>query len=110
MANSMALTEYILHTRAPLNQYVEALGVNRNNMLSGTTRARLIQQKLEELFSVECRKVRENLLGTALPVRLDPWTEQEITKVSITGPYFPWKRTFEISFTVRAALRAVKSR
>ena len=110
MANSMALTEYILHTRTPLNQYVEALGVNRNNMLSGTTRARLIQQKLEELFSVECRKVRENLLGTALPVRLDPWTEQEITKVSITGPYFPWKRTFEISFTVRAALRAVKSR
>lgn len=114
MANSMALTEYILHTRAPLNEYIRNLGLEPGNMAAGAgagapaaspmDKAAAVRLKLEALFAPECRKVCANLRRSALLINLDPWEEREISSVSITDPVFPWERTFEISFSVRVSL------
>lgn len=101
MANSLALTyPYILHTRQTLNEYISHLGLNYNNILADRARDKLIYQKLEELFLPGCGAVTENLEGTALISSLEPYAEKEIGGVSITDAYFPWNRTFELSFTV----------
>jgi len=101
MANSMALTyPYILHTRYPLNLYINRLGCNYNNILPNRIQDKLIYRKLEKLFLPLCGAVTENLEGTALLSSLEPYAEKEIGGVSITDVYFPWNRTFELSFTV----------
>ncbi len=104
IANSMALTEYILHTRTPLNEYVQSMGLNRNNLLPNPVQTLRIRWKLQSLFAPECRKVRENLRGSPLLTGVDPWQEGTIQDVRIVSPYFPWHRTFELSFTVKASL------
>lgn len=101
IANSMALTyPYILHTRYELNQYVKKLGGNYNNILPNRLKDRLIQNKLEELFLPRCDGVLDNLRGTCLITSLTPYEEKEITGVFIRDVYFPWNRTFELSFTI----------
>ena len=139
MAHSMALTEYILHTRAPLNAYVRAWGIDPGNLLAGMVSGaslsdtlsggpstdtvsggplsnagavnppsdyalESIRRKLELLFAPECRKVCANLRRDALLSNLDPWEEQKIISISIAEPYFPWERTFEISFAVQVSM------
>ena len=104
MANSMALTEYILHTRAPLNAYLQSLGVNAGNIPDKTPYQEEIQRKLEELFEPECAKVCENLKGTGLLSGVSPWRTRNVREVSISDYVFPWSRTFELSFTTEAAL------
>jgi len=101
MANSIALTyPYILHTRYPLNLFINRLGLNYNNILPNRVQDKLIYWKLNKLFLPLCDAVTENLEGTALISSLEPYAEKEITGVSITDVYFPWNRTFELSFTV----------
>lgn len=104
MANSMALTyPYILHTRQELNQFIELLRGNYNNLLPNPIRDRLVQGKLERAFLPRCEKVLDNLRGTRLITSLAPYAEKEIGDVSIRDPYFPWNRTFEVSFTIDVA-------
>ena len=101
IANSVALTyPYILHTRYELNDYVKKLGGNYNNILPNRVTDRLIQRRLEKLFLPRCDGVLDNLRGSRLITSLAPYAEKEITGVSIRDPYFPWNRTFELSFTV----------
>jgi hypothetical protein len=103
-ANSMALTyPYILHTRQTLNEYIKRLGANYNNILPNAVQEKLIQKKLEDLFLPGCESVYANLRGTNLITSLEPYTEKQITDLSITDVYFPWNRTFELSFTINVA-------
>ncbi len=104
LANSMALTEYILHTRAPLNAYLQSVRVNNANIPMNTPHWNAIQRKLEELFAPECEKVRQNLQGTALLSCVAPWQTRKVGEVAIYDCFFPWRRTFELSFTTNAAL------
>ena len=105
LANSMALTEYILHTRTPLNQYAAELGVDTGNMAGiSEEQARRIYRKLESLFLSDCRRVCRNLQETDLLSSLDPWGGRKIEEVEVTDFRFPWQRTFEIAFAVRATL------
>ncbi len=104
MANSMALTEYILHTRAPLNAYLQSLGIDTGNIPSNTPYRAGMQSKLKELFDPECAKVCENLNGTELLCGVTPWRTRKVKEVSVSDYVFPWSRTFELSFTVEAAL------
>ena len=100
----MALTyPYILHTRQELNQFIELLRGNYNNLLPNPIRDRLVQGKLERAFLPRCEKVLDNLRGTRLITSLAPYAEKEIGDVSIRDPYFPWNRTFEVSFTIDVA-------
>ena len=126
MANSMALTEYILHVRAPLNEYAAERGLDWNNMrfprtgaanrasgetgtiTSGETGTKStaelrILRKLETLFRPDLDRVCENLRGSRLLTGVDPWEEREVGDVTVTDLYFPWNRTFEVAFTVEAA-------
>lgn len=104
MANSMALTyPYILHTRQELNQFIELLRGNYNNLLPNRIRDKLVQRKLEQAFLPRCEKVLDNLRGTRLITSLAPYEEKEIGDISIRDPYFPWNRTFELSFTIDVA-------
>jgi len=101
MANSVALTyPYILHTRYPLNLFINRLRLNYNNILPNRVQDKLIYWKLNKLFLPLCDAVTENLEGTALISSLEPYAEKKIGGVSITDVYFPWNRTFELSFTV----------
>ena len=102
MANSMALTEYILHTRAPLNAYLQSLGVDTGNIPDATPYRDEIQRKLEELFRPECAKVCGNLKGTGLLSGVSPWETRNVREISIRDYVFPWNRTFELSFVVEA--------
>ena len=104
LANSMALTEYILHARAPLNAYLQSLNVDTGNIPPDTPYRTQIQRKLSELFEPECRKVRENLEGSGLLSGLSPWRTRPIRKLSIRDYQFPWSRTFELTFAVDVAL------
>lgn len=104
LANSMALTyPYILHTRQQLNEYIKKLGGNYNNILPNWVTDKLIQQKLEALFLPGCETVCENLRGTRLVTSLAPYAEKTVTDLSITDVYFPWNRTFELSFTINVS-------
>lgn len=104
LANSMALTyPYILHTRQQLNEYIKKLGGNYNNILPNQTTDKLIQRKLEALFLPGCETVCENLRGTRLVTSLAPYAEKTVTDLSITDVYFPWNRTFELSFTINVS-------
>lgn len=105
MANSMLLTEYILHARTPLNQFIQKLGVNYNNILAAPGDRRRIQGKLEELLAGDTERVCANLSGADMLTDLDPWGEKTVDTVSVSDLYFPWNRTFELSFTVHAALK-----
>ena len=102
LANSMALTyPYILHTRYDLNVFIKNLRDNYNNLSPDhRIRNRLIQAYLERRFLPLCDKVTENLQGSRLITSLAPYEEKEITSVSIRDAYFPWNRTFELSFTI----------
>lgn len=101
IANSMALTyPYILHTRQDLNVYIKNLGGNYNNIQPNRIKDKLIRRKLEKLFLPGCEEVCANLEGTELISSLFPYEEKTVTEVSITDVYFPWNRTFELSFTV----------
>ncbi|MBQ9493985.1 MAG: DUF4127 family protein [Oscillibacter sp.] len=100
MANSMALTEYILHTRAPLNAYLKSLHVDTGNIPYNTPHRERIEQKLTELFAPECQKVRDNLQDTALLCALMPWSTKKVRTVSFHDYRLPWNRTFELSFTI----------
>lgn len=101
IANSVVLTyPYILHTRYELNSYIKKLGGNYNNILPNRVTDKLVQDKLEKLFLPRCDGVLDNLRGTRLITSLTPYEEKEITGVSIRDVYFPWNRTFELSFTI----------
>ena len=103
LAASMALTEYILHTRAPLNAYVEELGLNRNNMSAADEEeAQLILEKLRELFTPEAEKVCGNLSGGGVLSEVSPFRIRDVGAVVITEASFPWQRTFEIALQVEA--------
>ncbi|MBQ9618568.1 MAG: DUF4127 family protein [Oscillibacter sp.] len=104
MANSMALTEYILHTREPLNAYLKSLNVDTGNIPPTTPYLRQIERKLAELFAPECRKVCDNLRNTDLLRGLSPWGTRKVHTVSIRDYRFPWNRTFELTFTIDATL------
>lgn len=104
MANSMALTEYILHTREPLNAYLKSLNLDTGNIPTDTPYRTQIRRKLPELFAPECQKVCDNLRNTELLCGLSPWATRKIESVSIRDYLFPWNRTFELSFTVDVAL------
>lgn len=107
IANSVALTyPYILHTRYPLNLFIEKLGDNYNNMPPENLRDRLVQRRLEELFLPQCELVEKNLTGSSVITSLSPLETREITGVTIHDPYFPWNRTFELSFTIDVTLAA----
>lgn len=99
-ANSAALTRYIIHTRYPLNLYIQKLGGDYSSMPPNALRDPLIRSRLDKLFAPECALVEENLTGGHVLTSLDPWQEREITGVHIRDYYFPWNRTFELSFTV----------
>ena len=101
IANSMALTEYILHVRAPLNTFVSDLGLNVNNMLFADGQREAVLGELETLFRPDLRRVCENLRGSQLQTGVSPWTEQTVDDVEITDLYFPWNRTFELAFCVK---------
>lgn len=104
IANSLALTyPYILHTRQELNQYIQKLGGNYNNILPNLIHDKLIRNKLEGLFLPGCEIVCGNLRGSRLITSLAPYEEKQITDLSITDVYFPWNRTFELSFTVNVS-------
>ena len=97
----MALTyPYILHTRYEMNEYVKKLGGNYNNILPNPIKDKLIQGKLEKLFLPRCDGVLNNLRGTRLISSLAPYEEKQINDVVIRDVYFPWNRTFELSFTI----------
>lgn len=104
MANSMALTEYILHTREPLNAYLKSLNVDTGNIPPTTPYLTQIERKLAELFAPECRKVCDNLRNTELLRGLSPWDTRKVRTVSIRDYRFPWNRTFELTFTIDALL------
>lgn len=104
MANSMALTEYILHTREPLNAYIRSLGIDTGNIPPDTPYKLRIERKLEELFKPECEKVCANLKGTGLLCGVAPWRRRTVREIEIDGYALPWSRTFELSFAVEAAL------
>lgn len=101
IANSVALTyPYILHTRYEMNTYIKKLGGNYNNILPSRVTGRLIQRRLERLFLPRCGGVLDNLEGSRLISSLAPYEEKEIGGVSIRDVYFPWNRTFELSFSI----------
>lgn len=102
IANSMALTSYILHARYPLNVYIMELGYDYNNILTGSRDGRLIQDGLEQLFFRECERVSAALEGGKLLSDLDPVNEKMVSNVCFSEVYMPWNRTFEISFTIDA--------
>ncbi|MBR3569915.1 MAG: DUF4127 family protein [Oscillibacter sp.] len=104
MANSMALTEYILHTREPLNAYIRSFGVDAGNIPPDTPYKLRIERKLEELFKPECEKVCANLKGTGLLCGVAPWQRRTIREIAIKDYVLPWSRTFELSFAVKAAI------
>lgn len=107
LANSMALTyPYILHTRAELSEYIQQLGCNHNNILADNVKSRLIQSKLEDIFLPQCEEISENLEGSCMITSLEPYAEKEVGTVCIRDVYFPWNRTFEISFTIDVELAA----
>ena len=101
LAHSLALTYgYVQDTRPELNEYIQGLGCNYNNIVTDAVRERKIQTRLEETFLPRCGKVLENLEGSRMIVSLSPLREKEIGTVDIRDPYFPWNRTFELSFTI----------
>ena len=106
LANSMALTyAYSLHAQGQLNVYIKNLGEDRNNLLPNPITGKLIQNKLEDLFLPACEEmVCSNLRGGRVITSLAPYADREITDVTISDVYFPWNRTFEIAFTIGAAL------
>ena len=106
LANSMALTyAYSLHAQGQLNVYIKNLGEDRNNLLPNPITGKLIQNKLEDLFLPACEEmVCSNLRGGRVITSLAPYADREITDVTISDVYFPWNRTFEIAFTIDAAL------
>lgn len=104
IANSVALTyPYILHTRQDLNTFITRLGANYNNILPNRIHQKLIQWKLERMLLPGCETVCDALRGTHVITSLAPYTEKQITNLSITDVYFPWNRTFEISFTIHVS-------
>lgn len=104
IANSVALTyPYILHTRHALNEFIQDLGGNYNNILPNPIRDKLIRYRLEKLFLPGCETVCANLRGSRMITSLAPYGEKQITDLSITDVYFPWNRTFELSFTVNVS-------
>ena len=110
MANSMALTEYILNVRAPLNAYIQSLGVDTGNMPPDTPYREQIMEKFAELFAPECEKVCENLRGTDLLCGVGPQSVRTVAAISIEDYSFPWNRTFETAFAVNVALTAARER
>ena len=106
IANSMALTyAYSLHAQGLLNQYISRLGEDRNNLLPNPITGKLIQNKLEDLFLPACEEmVCSRLRGGRVITSLAPYADREITGLTISDVYFPWNRTFEIAFTIDAAL------
>lgn len=101
IANSLILTyPYILHARAPLNQYIQELGANYNNIQPNAAADRKIARKVDELFRPGYEAVCENLQGKRVISQLEPYAEKQVTGVSVSDVYFPWRRTFEISFTI----------
>ncbi|MGM9618834.1 MAG: DUF4127 family protein [Oscillospiraceae bacterium] len=101
IANALALSyAYILHTRYELNLYIQSLGYNYNNILPDRRSGELIQEKLNELFFAACVPIQENLSGGRVLTSLRPAAEKQVSAVRFSDVYFPWGRTFEISFTV----------
>lgn len=100
IAASMALTEYILHSRAPLNAYLQEHDIDAGNIPPANPYQDGIQQTLYDVFSPECRKVCDNLRGSSLLCSLSPWKSRTVTDVVITDFRFPWNRTFELTFDV----------
>lgn len=103
IANSMALTSYILNSRYELNLYIKKLGHNYNNILANDRDSRRIQEKLEALFRTDCENTRNSLIGSTLMTDLSGGT-MEVTEVAFRDVYLPWDRTFEISFSIDAEL------
>ena len=104
LANSMALTRYILCARYPLNLYIESLGYDFNNLHPNRADGERITEKLDALFGDAAVCVEENLSGSPLPVSLSPYAERTVESVSVGKASFPWQRTFEISFPVEVRL------
>ncbi len=105
MANALALSySYYLNSRYELNLYVQSLGLNHNNILADRRSGELIQEKLNELFFAACAPVQENLAGGTVISSLRPFRTELVEQVELSDVYFPWGRTFEISFTVHAKL------
>lgn len=102
IANSMVLTSYILNTRYDLNVYIRDMGHNYQNILANSREMRLILERLAALFEKDCEWVENNLLGTELMTDLSPLGTMAVTEVNIRDVYFPWNRTFEISFSIDA--------
>ncbi|MGM9663149.1 MAG: DUF4127 family protein [Oscillospiraceae bacterium] len=101
IANALALSyAYILHTRYELNLYIQSLGYNYNNILPDRRSGELIQEKLNELFFAACAPIGENLSGDSVLTSLRPAAEKQVSSVRFSDVYFPWGRTFEVSFTV----------
>lgn len=105
MANAMALSySYYLNSRYDLNLYIQSLGLNYNNILADRRNSELIQEKLNELFFAACVPVQENLIGGSVITSLRPLDTAAVEALDISDVYFPWGRTFEISFTIRVKL------
>ena len=104
MANSMALTAYILHTRSALDHYIRACGLDRNNISPENMNRYGIEAELEQLFRPECDAVCKNLSGSGLLTGISPRRVITVDHVAVADPCLPWNRTFELSFTIEAAL------
>lgn len=101
ITSSLALTyPYVIHSRQELSDYVSSLGCDYNNILAGSVKASMIQDKLESTFLSRCEKIFENLESGRMITSIDPYTEKEVGSISIHDVYFPWNRTFELTFTV----------
>ena len=105
ITNSLSLTyPYSLHAQTPLNIYIRDLGEDYNNLLPGRVNGKLIQTKLEGMFLPACEAVSEAMEGGRVITSLSPYAEREVREVTVSDVYFPWNRTFEISFTISVAL------
>ena len=104
LANSMTLTSYALNTRYPINVYIRDSGYDYNNIIADQRSKQKIYRQLTTLFQKDCDRVESSLIGGTLLTNLNPVEHMRVADVQIQNVSFPWNRTFEISFTIDAAL------
>ncbi len=96
---------YAIDSRDRLNAFADSLGLDGNNLVCGEDDREKITAKLEELMGIYGEPILDNLKNGAVLCGLEPWEARQVEDVSVSDFYMPWSRTFEISFSIAAALK-----
>ncbi len=93
-------TPYKATAKVTLDSYISSeLGLSTSNILGTAEQMQLIQDKLEQTLLPACEALCGNLSESPVLIGTDGETAGPFS-VSITDPYLPWNRTFEVCFTI----------